>query len=433
MTSASNLAAPAVNTRRAWIMLIVITMLTMAGMTVVLPVLPFVVLRYVPDHRHLALWVGVLETVNAACAFLVAPLLGQLSDRFGRRPIIIVAAFGAVIGYLLFGVGGSIWMLLLGRIVQGLTAGDLPALFAYLADITPPEKRAQRFGMLGALTGIGTMIGPALGGLLASISVTLPVFLTAAIALVIAILSIFFVPESLRPENRTVSLKLRELHPIKAFTDAFSRRELRGLLIGFVLTAVPFGFFVNNFSVLALDAIDWHATAVGLTTAAVGIVDIVIQGVLLGFLLPRIGERGVIVSGIIGQALGLFGMALVGSIFAQPLVFVVGALVLAAGQGAATATMDGVMSNAVGDDEQGWLAGATQSLNSAIGMVAPLAAGALYAGIAHSAPYWLGVAMMIAAAIVLGRTKFASPSKRGSGDGATDATAAAPVPTGSIA
>ena len=392
-------------------MLIIITMLTTAGMTVVLPILPFVVLRYVPDVSHLAVWVGVLETVNALCAFTVAPFLGRLSDRFGRRPVIVLAAFGAVIGYLLFGIGGSIWILLLGRIVQGATAGDLPALFAYLADITPPEQRAKRFGMLGALSGIGTMIGPALGGLLAAIDIALPVFATAGFALVIAILSIFFLPESLAPAKRTPRLDLQALHPFRAIRDAFRRPELRGLLLGVVLASVPFYFFVNNFSVLALDSVHWNATLVGLLTASVGVIDILIQGVLLGILLPRIGERAVIVSGIVTQAAGLLALVVVASVFAQPWVFVVGALALAAGQGAAVATMDGVLSNAVGDDEQGWLAGTAQSLNAAIGMVAPLLAGVLYAGIAHAAPYLLGAALMVGAAIVISRTRFRDAAK----------------------
>jgi len=410
------------DSRRAWAMLIVITMLTTAGMTVVLPILPFVVLRYVTEQSSLAVWVGVLETVNALCAFLVAPILGRVSDRYGRRPVIIIAGFGAALGYLLFGIGGSIGMLLLGRIVQGLTAGDLPALFAYLADITPPEKRARRFGILGALSGIGTMVGPALGGLLAAIDIDLPVFVTAAIAAVIAVLSIFLLPESLAPEKRTARLQLTALHPFAAFRDAFRRPQLRALLTGFVLVGIPFGFFVNNFSVLALDSIGWGATPIGLLTAAVGIVDIVIQGLLLGVLLPRIGERGVIVSGIVAQAAGLLGLALVASLFGEPWLFIVGTLALAAGQGAATATMDGVMSNQVGDDEQGWLAGTAQSLSSAIGIVAPLLAGALYAGVAHAAPYWLGLAMMVVAAVVVARARFATPTAANREPTATTAT-----------
>ncbi|MFN3950482.1 MFS transporter [Microbacterium sp.] len=411
--------------RRAWIMLIVITTLTTAGMTVVLPVLPFVVLRYVSNPADLAVWVGILETVNALCAFLVAPLLGRISDRFGRRPVIIVAGFGAALGFLLFGIGGALWVLLLGRVVQGVTAGDLPALFAYLADITPPDKRARRFGVLGATAGIGTMVGPALGGSLAAIDVDLPVFVTAGLALTVAIVSIFLLPESLAPQRRIATLDLRAVHPFAVFRGVFRRPELRSLMVGLVLVGLPFGFFVNNFSVLALDAIDWNPTAIGLLTACVGIIDIAIQGVLLGFLLPRIGEKGVIVSGIVTQAVGLVALAGVASLLAEPWLFIVGALTMAAGQGAATATMDGVLSNAVGDDEQGWIAGAAQSLNAAIGTVAPLVAGLLYAHVAHAAPYVLGALLMVAAAVVIARAGFDNPSRRSA---APDA--AHPVPVG---
>lgn len=412
--------------RRAWIMLVVITTLTTAGMTVVLPVLPFVVLRYVSNPSDLAVWVGILETVNALCAFLVAPFLGRISDRFGRRPVIIVAGFGAALGFLLFGIGGALWVLLLGRIVQGVTAGDLPALFAYLADITPADKRARRFGVLGATAGIGTMVGPALGGSLAAIDVDLPVFVTAALALTVAILSIFLLPESLAPGNRISRLDLRAVHPFAVFRGVFRRPELRGLMVGLVLVGLPFGFFVNNFSVLALDAIDWNPTAIGLLTACVGVIDIAIQGVLLGFLLPRIGERGVVVSGIVTQAVGLVALAGVASVLAQPWLFIVGALTLAAGQGAAQATMDGLLSNAVGDDEQGWIAGAAQSLNAAVGTVAPLMAGLLYAHVAHAAPYVLGAVLMAAAAVVIARARFASPSLRGKTPDAAEQVSVAP-------
>lgn len=412
--------------RRAWIMLIVLTMLTTAGMTVVLPVLPFVVLRYVSNENDLALWVGVLEAVNGLCAFLVAPFLGRLSDRFGRRPVIIVAAFGAAIGMALFGIGGSLWMLLLARVIQGATAGDLPALFAYLADITPPDKRAQRFGLLGALSGIGTLIGPAVGGLLAAISVQLPVFVTAGFSLLIALLSIFLLPESLSPDNRISAIRLGDLHPFAVFRQAFARRELRGLMIGFGLLALPFGFFVNNFAVLGYDSIGWGPTAIGLLVAAVGIIDIVVQGGLLGVLLPRLGERAVIVSGIAAQILGLTGLAIVASVFAQPWLFVVGALALAAGQGASQAAMDGAMSNAVGDDEQGWLGGATQSLGAAMGTIAPLLAGALYAGVTHAAPYALGAALMVIAAIVVARSPFVDTARRVGAASPGEAVTAAP-------
>lgn len=393
-------------------MLISITMLNVIGMTVVLPVLPFVVARYVTEQSQLAIWVGVLETVNALCAFLVAPLFGGLSDRFGRRPVIILSAFGAAIGYAMFGIGGSIWMLLAARIVAGITSGDMPALFAYAADITPAAERAKRFGLLGALNGIGFMIGPALGGLLAVIDLDLPIFVTAGITLLVAVLSLFLLPESLRPENRTARLVIEELHPMKVFGRAFARPNLRRLLVALILIGVPFGMFVNNFSVLALDQVHWSPTEVGLLTAAIGVLDIVLQGVVMQLLLPRIGERGVILAGVIAQAAGLLALAVVGSLLAQPWLLIVGTLALGGGQGPATAAMDGVLSQQAGDDEQGWMAGVIQSLTTAINVVAPLLAGVLYAGIAHSAPYWLGLAMMVAAAVALTRARFASPSKR---------------------
>jgi DHA1 family tetracycline resistance protein-like MFS transporter len=318
-------------------------------------------------------------------------------------------------------------VLVLARVIQGLTAGDMPALFAYLADITPPAKRAQRFGLLGALSGIGMMIGPALGGLLAAIDLRLPVFLTAGVALSIAILSIFLLPESLKPENRAGAITARDVQPFAVFAGAFGRRELRALLIGFGILALPFGFFVNNFSVLALDSIQWGPTQVGLLTAAVGIIDILIQGVLLAILLPRIGERGVIVSGIVAQMAGLAGLAIVASFLAQPWVFIVGALLLAAGQGASQAALDGVMSNAVGDDEQGWLGGVTQSLNAAMSTVAPLIAAALYTTVSHAAPYWLGVVLMLVAAIVVARAHIDNTAK-GEGAGAESVPERAPLP-----
>ncbi len=400
--------SPTRASQRAWVMLVVLTMLTVIGMTVVLPVLPFVVLEYVGNPNDLAIWVGVIEAINGLCAFLVAPFLGRLSDRFGRRPVIIVAAFGAAFAMFLFGIGGALWVLVLARVIQGVTAGDLPALFAYLADTTPPEQRARRFGILGALSGIAMMIGPAVGGLLAAVSLQLPIFLTAGVSLLVAALSIFLLPESLKPENRIATFSLRDVQPFAVFKTAFGRTELRGLLIGFGLLALAFGMFVNNFSVLAVDSISWGPTQIGLMTASIGLVDILIQGVLLGILLPRIGERGVIISGIIGQAVGLAALALVASVFSQPWLFIVGALTLAAGQGAAQAAMDGAMSNAVGDDEQGWLGGVTQSLTAAMSTVAPLVAAGLYATVSHAAPYWLGAAIMVVAAVVVGRAHISS-------------------------
>jgi DHA1 family tetracycline resistance protein-like MFS transporter len=393
---------PTATSKLAWPLLIAITFLTTIGMTIVFPVLPFILREYVPE-ASLALWVGVLESVYALCAFIAAPFLGSFSDRFGRKPILVISVLGSAAGYVMFGIGGALWVLLVSRIIDGLTAGDMPVMFAYLADITAPEDRAKRYGLLGALGGIGTMVGPAIGAFLATISLSAPVFATAAIAALIGVLSAVVLPESLKPENRSKELKLAELHPFKVISAAFARKELRALLIAFTLVSIPFAFFVNNVSVLALDAIQWGPTQVGLLLSGVGVVDIIVQGALLGPLVKRFGERGVVIGGMVGQLIGCFGLALVASLLPLSWLLASAGLMFAAGQGGMQAALEGVMSSSVGADEQGWLAGGMSSLGSAVQMTAPLLAGWLY-GISHGAPYWLSVGLVAVAAITLARS-----------------------------
>lgn len=399
-------------------MLVAVTLLNVVGMTIVLPILPFVVRDVMPSFGTLALWVGLLEAVNALCAFIAAPILGGISDRWGRRPVIVIGAFGAAVGFLVFALGGflagtfsgAIWLLLLGRIIQGVTAGDMPALFAYVADITPANQRAKRYGMLGALTGIGFMIGPALGGLLATHSIDLPVLATAGVALTVGVLTLVALPESHVPENRTARLTVEQIHPLKVFREAFARPSLRILLSGLLLVAIPFSFFVNNYSVLAMDTVNWSPTQIGLLNSCIGVLDIVIQGVLLGILLKWVGERGVILGGLVVQATGVLLLALLASALNDPWLLIMGTLMLGAGEGPMTATLNGVLSTSVSDDEQGWLAGVTQGMQNAVGVVVPLAVGVLY-GIGIAVPYWIALVLLCAAFVVLSRAAFDSPSR----------------------
>lgn len=399
-------------------MLVAVTLLNVVGMTIVLPILPFVVRDVMPSFGTLALWVGLLEAVNALCAFIAAPILGGISDRWGRRPVIVIGAFGAAVGFLVFALGGflagtfsgAIWLLLLGRIIQGVTAGDMPALFAYVADITPANQRAKRYGMLGALTGIGFMIGPALGGLLATHSIDLPVLATAGVALTVGVLTLVALPESHVPENRTARLTVEQIHPLKVFREAFARPSLRMLLSGLLLVAIPFSFFVNNYSVLAMDTVNWSPTQIGLLNSCIGVLDIVIQGVLLGILLKWVGERGVILGGLVVQATGVLLLALLASALNDPWLLIMGTLMLGAGEGPMTATLNGVLSTSVSDDEQGWLAGVTQGMQNAVGVVVPLAVGVLY-GIGIAVPYWIALVLLCAAFVVLSRAAFDSPSR----------------------
>ena len=376
----------------------------MVGMTVVIPILPFIVRDHLPDGANLAVWVGLLEAVNALCAFLASPVLGGLSDRYGRRPVLVLGAFGAAVGFLVFGFGGGLWALLLGRVIQGITAGDMPAIYAYLADITPAAQRARRYGVLGAVSGAGFMVGPALGGLLAVHSTLLPVVVTAGVATTVGLLALVLLPESLPAGRRARDLEFDRTNPVTAFRSAFSRPGLRGPLTGLVLVAVPFGFFINNYSVVAMDAVSWDAVRVGLLTSGVGVLDIVVQGGLLALLLPRLGERRVILVGATGQLAGFAAVATVAGLVHDPWLIVVGTLLIGGGEGMVTATLTGVLSSAVGEGEQGWLAGVIEGVQSGVGVIAPLVVGLLYSGVGHAVPYWLGCLLIFGALVLFGRT-----------------------------
>ena len=390
--------------RWSWWLLIAVSTLNMVGMTVVIPILPFIVRDHLPDGANLAVWVGLLEAVNALCAFLASPVLGGLSDRYGRRPVLVLGAFGAAVGFLVFGFGGGLWALVLGRVIQGITAGDMPAIYAYLADITPATQRARRYGILGAVSGAGFMVGPALGGLLAVHSTLLPVVVTAGAATTVGLLTLVLLPESLPVGRRTRHLTFSRTNPVTAFRTAFSRPGLRGPLIGLMLVAVPFGFFINNYSVVAMDAVSWDAVRVGLLTSGVGVLDIVVQGGLLGLLLPRFGERRVILVGASAQLAGFSAVATVAGLVHEPWLIVVGTLLIGGGEGMVTATRAGDLSSKVGEGEQGWLAGVVEGVQTGVGVIAPLLVGLLYSVAGHATPYWLGCLLIFGALVAFDRT-----------------------------
>ncbi|HEY2888750.1 MAG TPA: MFS transporter, partial [Candidatus Limnocylindrales bacterium] len=272
--------------------------LSTVGMALVFPVLPFLVGAHVGDAGSTALWVGALEAVYAACAFVAAPFLGALSDRIGRRPVLIVSLIGSAIGWVMFGLGGALWVLLLARVIDGLTAGDMSVAFAYLADITTPEDRARRFGLAGAIGGVGFLVGPAIGGLLASVSLAAPMLAAAAVSLVTAILAAVVLPESLDDERRTKRLSLSDINPLSSIGDAVRRPGLGPLILVFALAAVPLALFGGNVPVFTMDVLSWNTVEVGLLMSAVGIVDIIVQGGLLAVALRLMGERGIVLAGL---------------------------------------------------------------------------------------------------------------------------------------
>ena len=323
----------------------------------------------------------------------------QLALAFGALAVLVlvVSLLGSAVGYVLFGIAGGLGILLLSRIIDGITAGDMAVSMAYLADITPPEERAAQFGLAGAVGGAGFMIGPAVGGLLAHFGYAAPVFVAAAISVLIALISAFVLPETVTAEKRAAKLIVENPHLLKTIRDAFGHPDLRPLLFALTFAAVPFGFFALNASVLAKDAIAWGPTQIGLLVSVIGVLDIVIQGGLVRFLVPRIGEHRVALVGLVGQAVGCALLALVGSFLPLPLVFVVGVLLFGAAEGGTNAAVQGLISRSVPDDEQGALAGGLGSIQSLTGMLVPLLGGWAYSSLGPSVPYALGVLFLFAA------------------------------------
>ena len=390
------------------LVILAISFLGTLGMTIVFPVLPFILRPYVADDAGLAVWVGLIAAVYAACALLSAPVLGALSDRIGRRPVLIVSLVGSTIGWVMFGIGGAMAVFLLARIIDGLTAGNMSVAFAYLADITAPEDRAKRFGLAGAVGGVGTLIGPALGGLLTPFGLAVPVFVAAGITAVTAVLALVVMPESLNPAHKPSPMSLGDLNPFRPLAAIVRRVELRSLILVFTLLSVALAVVATNISVLALDAVAWGPVQVGFLMTGVGAVDIVMQGVLLGVFLRVAGERGVLLAGLAGVAVACGLMALVGSLLPSAVLLAVAGLLFALTEGATTATLQGVLSRLAGDDEQGWLAGGLTALGSATQLVVPILAGLLYAQVAPSAPYALSAIALIVAVVILAPRLLAS-------------------------
>lgn len=368
--------------RTSLVLLLVIALLNTMGITIIVPLVPFLTLQYLAHPNTLAVIVGWLTAAYGICQLIAAPALGVLSDRFGRRPILFICLLGSAFGYLIFGLGGALWLLFLGRIIDGLTGGNISVLFGYVADITEPEDRGKYFGLLGAAASVGTLVGPALGGLLATISYSAPFLAAAFLLLLTLVWGYFLLPESLNKEHRITSIAVSELNPLKQLVSAFRPANVRWLLLAWFFYAFPVGMLQTTITVLMKDNLGFTATQAGLVITVLGAVDILVQGVLVGWFLARLGT---IKLGLIAFALVGISYLVLGSVafLATPLLLFVG-LILFAGSGSLVENaLRGLLSEMVGRREQGRMSGAMQSLQSLGWVVGPLVGGFVYATWGH--------------------------------------------------
>ena len=400
-TEAANLNPPSKPPARATLLFIQATaFLGAVGFGIVGPVLPFLVARFEVDPARTAAAIGWLASSFALCAFQSAPALGALSDRFGRRPVLIVSLLGTVAGYAIYGLAGALWMLFLGRIVDGLTAGNIGTLFAYLGDTTPPEDRGRTFGLVGASFGAGFIVGPAVGALASRLSLEAPFFVAAGVTLANAIFGYFFLPESLPKARRADGIRLEQLNPFSQLAGLFGLPGLRPFLIAGVLFFVAFVSMTTTLALLVKDTLGWGPDTTGLVFVAVGATDILVQGVLLGWLLKRLRERGVTVLGFSLVVGGCVVLALL-PLHRSVALLIAGAIAFAGGEGMATASLGALTSNAVGPQAQGRTQGGSQALQSLSSVIVPLGASQLYARVSPGAPYWAGAVSVVLALVAL--------------------------------
>jgi MFS transporter, DHA1 family, tetracycline resistance protein len=218
------------------IVLAISVFLNIAGFTLILPVIPFLVGQYVPPVE-VGLYVGLIVSVFALCAFCAAPVMGALSDRYGRRPILMLSLLGSTVGYVIFGLGGALWVLFAGRIIDGLTAGNISTVYAYVADTFAPEERGRIYGVLGAVGGLGFMLGPVAGGLLGAIYPAAPLFAAAALTLVSIVWIYLALPESLARDATPPAWRWQQLNPLAQLAHVLGIAALR------IPFAAAFAFF----------------------------------------------------------------------------------------------------------------------------------------------------------------------------------------------
>ncbi len=369
--------------KRALSFIVLSAFLDLLGATVLVPVIPYLVRQYSPD----ALSVGLLALTFSIFQFIAGPALGRLSDRYGRRPILLLSVLGSGVGYLVFGFATALWMLFVGRAIDGITGGNISVAQAYIADVSAPEDRAKNFGLIGAAFGLGFIIGPALGGMLSHVSLQAPAFLAAGLTLVTAAFGYFVLPESLPRERRTSgALTWGDVNPIAQIGRVFASPQLRGPLGAMFLMTVAMSSLQTNFAVFTTDVFGYGPADNARVFVFIGVVSVVVQGGLLRTALKYAREHSVMLAGLGIATLGYAGIAMVRAPWhLYPVLGLVGL-----GSALAGATLSSFITTLVDPTEVGVATGLTQSAGALGRVIGPVVAGAVFDAVAPSAPYVIG-------------------------------------------
>jgi DHA1 family tetracycline resistance protein-like MFS transporter len=385
-------------TKRVLRLIFFIMLMDIVGMSIIFPVAPYIVQRYSSG----ALMVTMLTVIYAGAQFFAAPALGKISDRVGRRPVLLVSVFGSAVGYFIFGIGGALWVLFLSRVIDGITGGNISTASAYIIDVSKPEERTKNFTLLGMAYGIGFILGPALGGVLGQWNLNAPAYLAGSIFLVSTVLVYFRLPESLPAERRTRSrLRLNDFNPFASVAQMLFKPGLGLILI--IVALFNFGFDGVN-SVIGVFIKNKFTTTpltLGLLFVFVGLATAFVQGALIERLVPRYGEKRMALVGLLGSVIGWPLIMLTPMLWMLfPVTFLQSGIT-----GFIWATTGAMAAGLVNEHEQGQLAGVNVALAGLMSMLGPLWAGAVYDHVTPNAPFWMGSILLVLACLLLARVQ----------------------------
>jgi DHA1 family tetracycline resistance protein-like MFS transporter len=359
---------------RKLITLFLIVFIDLLGFSIILPLLPF----YAETFGATPIQIGFLVASYAAAQLVGAPLLGRLSDRFGRKPVLLISLGGTFIGFLILGFANSLWMLFLSRILDGFTGGNISVAQAYITDVTDESNRAKGLGFLGAAFGLGFIIGPAVGGILSVYGFALPAFVAAGLSLISILGVLLFLPESLTDEERAnLANQERQKFSVRNLWQAINRPRVGPILNVRFFYGLAFAIFQTIFPLYALYRFGLDARSTGFVLTYVGILVVFVQGFLVGWLASRYDEYRLIFLATVLMGVSLFAWAIVPNIVA--LLIVLAPLAFAAG--ILNTLLNSTLSKAVYPEEVGGTLGLSASLESLTRVISPTAGGFLLGSI----------------------------------------------------
>ena len=368
------------------------------GLTILITVQAFIVREY----NTTALAVSLLTVLYAVSQFIAAPILGKISDKYGRRPILLFCLFGSAIGYFIFGIGGALWVLFLSRIIDGFSGGNISIATAIITDVSPLEDRTKNLGLIGAAFGLGLIIGPIIGGLFSQISLSAPAYAAGIFSLAATVVGFFILPESLpKSERNQESLKLNDLNPVASIGKFITRPIIGIFLAVFILVNFTFSGFTITLPVYVINKFAIDPLNIGGLLFVAGVVSSVVQGGLIGKLSKKFGDKNLLITGILFLTTGLI-LFLFTQIF-WLLYIILG--IISMGIGLITPTLNSLISKMVLPFELGEVFGVNTSLNSLMTIIGPLTAGLVYDYINPTAPYWLGAILLMIAFVLMIRIK----------------------------